>query len=487
VLFRSLLGGQFVELGRTTVLILAIVPLMFLIDPYLACLALVAIPLIVVFSVVFFTRIRGAFKKADEAEGAMTTQLQENLTGIRVVRAFARQDFEIGKFADHNLRFRDLQRRVIGLMSIYWSSTDFLTAVQTGLVIIAGAYWISTGRLSAGDVAAFVMYVNMFSWPVRQMGRTLADISKTTVSLNRIDDILSVPREETAAAPALATAPLSAAGAAGTASLSDAPWTPRGQVSVSHLTFTHNGDGHALKDISFDVEPGQTLAILGPSGSGKSTLVHLLLRLYEYRNGSIRVDGHELRDLPLKEARTLFGVVMQEPFLFSKSVRDNIRLGALHADDEAVQQAAIMACIHDNILEFEKGYDTVVGERGVTLSGGQRQRMALARAILKNPPILILDDALSAVDTETEVMILDALRQRHGRRTTLVIAHRLSTLMAADKILVLDGGRVAQVGTHAELIRQDGLYGRLWKIQGAVMETLDHEIQAGRPGGRTGK
>ena len=473
---RGLLAGQIIELGRAAVLVLAIVPYMFMMDPYLACLALVAIPLIVVFSIVFFTRIRGAFKKADEAEGAMTTQLQENLTGIRVVRAFARQDFEIGKFADRNRRFRDLQRRVIGLMSVYWSSTDFLTAVQTGLVIIAGAYWISMGRLLAGDVAAFVMYVNMFSWPVRQMGRTLADISKTTVSLTRIDDILSVPREETA--PAALTAQAAA---------SPVLWTPRGQVSVSHLSFTHNGDGHALKDLSFDVEPGLTLAILGPSGSGKSTLVHLLLRLYEYRDGSIRVDGHELRDLPLKEARTLFGVVMQEPFLFSKTVRDNIRLGALHANDEEVLQAAVMACIHDNIVEFEKGYDTVVGERGVTLSGGQRQRMALARAILKDPPILILDDALSAVDTETEVMILEALRRRHGRRTTLVIAHRLSTLMAADRILVLDGGRLAQMGTHADLIRQDGLYGRLWKIQGAVLETLDHEIQAGRSGGRSGK
>jgi ATP-binding cassette subfamily B protein len=458
---RGFLAGQIIELGRAVVMIATVVPIMIVLDPWMALLAVAVIPVVVGFSIVFFARVRDAFKQADEAEGALTTQLQENLTGIRVVRAFARQDFEGAKFAERNARLRDLQRRLIRLMSYYWSSTDLMSVAQGGAVIMAGVYWISTGRLTVGTVFAFVAYVNMFLWPIRQMGRTLTDIGKTMVSLGRLDDILSVPRE-----------------AEGAASTPAADGKPGGGLVVSHLAFSHGGDGHALKDVSFAVEPGQTLAILGPSGSGKSTLVHLLLRLYEYESGSIRIDGRELRDLAREEARSLFGVVMQEPFLYSKTVRDNIRLGVAQADDEDVKKAATFACIHDNILEFEKGYDTLVGERGVTLSGGQRQRMALARAILKDPPILILDDALSAVDTETETLILDALRARHRRRTTLVIAHRLSTLKSADKIIVLEGGRVVQAGTHERLVREDGLYRRLWQIQGSVRETLDQEMQA---------
>jgi ATP-binding cassette subfamily B protein len=458
---RGFLSGQIVELGRAAVMIATVVPIMIAMDPQMALVAVAVVPVVVVFSVIFFARVRDAFKQADEAEGALTTQLQENLTGIRVVRAFARQDFECAKFADRNARLRDLQVRLIRLMSYYWSSTDMLSAAQGGAVIMAGAYWISTGRLTVGTAFAFVTYVGMFLWPIRQMGRVLTDIGKTMVSLGRLDDILSVPREDDAAA-----APPRPA------------WQVRGQITVSHLAFSHGGDGHALRDVSFSVEPGQTLAILGPSGSGKSTLVHLLLRLYDYTSGSIRIDGRELRDLGRREARALFGVVMQEPFLYSKTVRDNIRLSGPHADDEDVKKAAMFACIHDNILEFEKGYDTLVGERGVTLSGGQRQRMALARAVLKDPPILILDDALSAVDTETEALILDALRSRHRRRTTLVIAHRLSTLRSADKIIVLERGRVVQAGTHERLVRQDGLYRRLWEIQGSVRETLDQEMQA---------
>jgi len=458
---RGFLSGQIIELGRAVVMIGTVVPIMIALDPWMALIAVAVVPVVVGFSVIFFARVRDAFKRADEAEGALTTQLQENLTGIRVVRAFARQDFECAKFAERNARLRDLQRRLIRLMSYYWSSTDLLSIAQGGAVIMAGAYWISTGRLTVGTVFAFVVYVGMFLWPIRQMGRTLTDVGKTMVSLGRLDDILLVRREgDTAAAPL------------------PPDRRPRGRIAVSHLAFSHGGDGHALRDVSFTVEPGETLAILGLSGSGKSTLVHLLLRLYDYESGSILIDGRELRDLARHEARSLFGIVMQEPFLYSKTVRDNICLGGPHADEEDMKKAAMFACIHDNILEFEKGYDTVVGERGVTLSGGQRQRMALARAILKDPPILILDDALSAVDTETEALILDALRSRHRRRTTLVIAHRLSTLKSADTIIVLDGGRVVQAGTHERLVREDGLYRRLWEIQGSVRETLDQEMQA---------
>jgi ATP-binding cassette, subfamily B, bacterial len=485
---RGFLAGQIIDIMRAVFLICVVVPLLLWLNPWMALVALAGIPAIVVFSVIFFSRIRGAFKKADEAEGAMTTQLQENLTGIRVVRAFARQEFESEKFAARNGRFRDLQRRLIGHMSIYWASTDLLTLAQTGAVVMLGTYWVSTGNLSVGDLMAFMAYVAMISWPIRQMGRVLTDLSKTTVSLSRLDDILSAAAEDKAApgvplpvraVPTGEHTGGQAASATRAAEPNAPPAPAAGHITVQGLAFSHDDNGHALQGVSFEVQPGQTLAIMGPSGSGKSTLVHLLVRLYDYRTGSIRIDGRELKDLGRKEARSLFGVVMQEPFLYSKTIRDNIRLGAgSHVGDDEVQQAAVLACIHDNIKEFEKGYDTLVGERGVTLSGGQRQRMALARAILKDPPVLILDDALSAVDTETETMILEALTRRHSRRTTLVIAHRLSTLRAADTIIVLDAGRITQAGTHEQLLRQDGLYRRLWQIQSSVEESLDEEIRS---------
>ncbi len=452
---RGFLAGQIVEIGRAIVMVLMVLPIMLALDLRMTLVAMAVVPPVVLFSFIFFWRVKAAFQLADEAEGALTTRLQENLTGIRVVRAFARQEHECERFGRCNARLRDLNRRMIWLMSWYWSSSDLLCITQGALVVLGGAYWISQGRMTVGTLVAFIAYVNMFLWPVRQMGRILTEVGRTMVSLGRLDDILAVKHEADPPRPPALPA--------------DAV---RGGIEVAGLTFSHGGAAHALTDVSFRIGAGQTLALLGPSGSGKSTFVHLLLRLYEYQAGSIRLDGRELRDLARRDVRARIGVVMQEPFLYSKSVRDNIRLGGTQAGEDDIRRAATLACIHDNIMEFEKGYDTMVGERGVTLSGGQRQRLALARAILADPPILILDDALSAVDTETETMILEALRSRRGRRTTIVIAHRLSTLMAADRIIVLEGGRVTQSGTHDQLRRQEGLYRRLWEIQGAMQETV---------------
>ena len=458
---RMFLAISAVDAGRGVIQLAVGIPVMLWVNPTMTMASVVLMPVIVIFSVVFFLLVRHKFRLSDEAEGAMTTVLEENLTGIRVVRAFARGDHESRKFAERNAEYRRRWSGVIRVFAVFWSSSDWLCMMQIAIVTITGAYllatgWGTPGGLTAGEFFAFLTFVHLFMWPIRQLGRLMADFGKATVAMDRIFEILRQQREDHCEA--------------------DPAEAPRltGNLAVEHLTFMHDKKP-VLRDISFSIRQGETLALLGPSGSGKSTLVNLLLRLYDYQEGSIHLDGLELRDLDRKHARAQFGAVLQEPFLYSRSVRDNIRLGGHRADDHSVAEAAKMACVDETIRGFDKGYDTLVGERGVTLSGGQRQRVALARAVLNDPPLLILDDALSAVDTRTEAMILDALRQRRGKRTTLLIAHRLSTLMQADRILVLNHGRIVQDGTHEQLLGVEGLYRRLWNIQSSLAEDLRAE------------
>jgi ATP-binding cassette, subfamily B, bacterial len=457
---RVFLSSDVVEVGRSLILLIIVTPILFWLNARLAVVALCLMPVLIVFAYLFFTKVKVVFQATDEAEAEMTAVLQENLTGIRVVRAFARQEYEIEKFGIKNAAYRDHNVRLIRLMGLYWSFSELVAMTQVGLVLLFGALAIIGGSITVGTLFAFLTYVYMVLWPVRQLGRVLTDSGKAVVSLGRINEVLSEPEESQEATPDMARA--------------------AGDLELDGVTFGYDPARPVITELSVHIRAGETVAIVGAPGAGKSTLIRLLLRLYNHQQGTIRLDGHDITALNRQWLRAQFGVVLQEPFLFSRSIAENLRVGRPDALPYELEHACQDAAIHGSIERLPQGYQAMVGERGVTLSGGQRQRLALARALLKDPPVLILDDSLSAVDTGTEQQILAALKRRKGRHTTLIIAHRLSSVMQADRIIVLEHGRCVQLGSHAELIRQPGLYQRLCDIQGALDREIQRDLDAQR-------
>jgi ATP-binding cassette subfamily B protein len=484
---RRFYADQAIGIARIAVLFAVNMAVLLRMNWRLALLSIVVMPLVVVISYLFFGKVSKAYERYQEQDAVVSTRLQENLSGVRVVRAFARQEHEKGRFERENWEKYRLGKRLLRMHSLYWPVSDVLCAAQTLLVMAVGGLMAIEGTISLGTYIAINGMVVWIIWPLRNLGRLIVQVSTGLVSYRRVADIIAQEREDVDSGRvpiegalrgqvvfdgvsfAYETGPvLGAAGSEG-----------EGDGSRVHRAEAADAEGlvHVLHDLSFQCAPGQVVALLGSTGSGKTSIVNLLLRYYDYQGGSIRLDGVELRDYPIAGLRRQIGIVEQEPFLFSTTIRDNIAYGVnRQVSDAEVESAAKAAALHDIIVTFPKGYDTLVGEKGVTLSGGQRQRVAIARTLLRDPRILILDDATSSVDTETESQIRGALEQLMQNRTSFVIAHRIQSVMNADLILVLHNGRIVQQGTHTELMAQEGMYRRTYDLQARIEQEVETEV-----------
>ena len=463
---RNFFTNQLLEVIRIVFMIVYYMVIMFSMDWRIALISAVFIPVVLLYSGIFYSKISKRFRTADEAEGILSTNVQENLTGVRVVRAFGRERYEVDKFNKKNSRFSELWVELGKLMSVYWALGDLMTGLQIMSVIAVGAAFAANGEISAGTLLAFISYNSSLTWPIRSLGRTLSEMSKSGVSIDRVAYILRA--EEEKVLPEAKTPPMDK------------------DIRFNGLTFSYEGLKPVLSHLSFTIPAGKTFAILGGTGSGKSTIAALLDRLYDLGpgEGSITVGGVDIREIRQDYLRKNIGLVLQEPYLFSRSIGENIAITRPGAGLAGIRQATAIACVDDAIDTFSDGYNTVVGERGVTLSGGQKQRVAIARMLMQEAPIMIFDDSLSAVDAETDAKIRAALKERMGSATVILISHRITTLMQADEILVLKDGELSDIGTHHELISRPGIYKDIYDIQMAAADRqlLDEEESKGGEG-----
>jgi len=477
---RRFFSEQAIEVGRVLLLFVINFAALLSINVKLAWLSVISFPIVFAFSTFMFKKIHVAYDAHQEQEGVLSSTLQENLTGVRVVKAFARQGFEMDKFEGVNQEQFQRGRRLVRLHALYWPVLETISGMQMLFVFFMGALMVIDGVITVGDYLAAAGLVIWIIWPLQGLGRLIVQTSMGLVSYTRIAEIINEEREKLrgsggAEEQGRENGNISRLTPHASRSLNGKTPTPiRGELVFKDVSFEYDASAPVLHNISFSARPGQMIALLGPTGSGKSSLINLLARFYDYTGGQILLDGVELRNYALPELRRQVGIVEQEPFLFSRTIRENIAYGVRREVTQAeVEAAAQAAAIHDIILTFPDGYDTLVGEKGVTLSGGQKQRVAIARTLLKDPRILVFDDAVSAVDTETEAIIHAALERLRQGRTTFVIAHRIQTVMRADLILVLDQGRVVQRGRHHELMAQDGIYRRIYNLQASIEQEIE--------------
>lgn len=449
-MYKRFISEQSIEVIRLVVLVSFSIYQMSRLNVTIMWVSLIIAPILLISAAFYFSKVEKMFNEIEKNEAIMTTHVQENVSGARVVKAFANEAYEVKKFKGLNRKFTDSDFNLVKKMAIFWSSTDFLSFIQFFIIAIIGIIYASRGVISIGVYTAFLAFAGNIIWPMRQLGRLVGDFSKTIVSVSRLDHIMANPGEyvgeESKSQPEI-----------------------RGNVEFKNVTFKfQDSKEDQIIDVSFEAKKGETVAIIGKTGSGKSTLMNLLIRLLDYQKGSILVDGVEVKDIEKHHLRKSIGVILQEPFLFSKSVADNIKASDVNSDINRVSNVAKIAQVHNDIMNFEKGYDTLVGERGVTLSGGQKQRVAIARMLLKPKPILVFDDSLSAVDTETDIQIRRALQKEWKDSTVLIITHRITTASEADRILVMEDGRIKDSGKHDELINREGLYKKIWEIQSQI-------------------
>ena len=450
---RRFLAVQVMEVVNTVLMVVIAMSILLPRSVPITLYSLILVPPLFCFATWFFKMVHKSFEVADEADGVLNAVLQENLSGVRVVRAFGQQEREVEKFDRVNNDLRKKNLRLNELLAIYWGGGDAISMTQTLLTLVVCIIYACNGWITVGTLIVFTSTLGMLLFPIRQLGRTLSDAGKAMVSMKRVQAILheeAEPDEPNALKPDL-----------------------HGDIVFDHVSFAYPDDNvPVLRDVSFTIPAGKTAAVLGGTGSGKSTMMYLLQRLYTPTSGKITIGGVDIQQIDRKYLRAHVGLILQEPFLYSKSIRENVGITAPEQEAERIEHAADIASASGFIAKADKGWETVVGERGVTLSGGQKQRIAIARTLLKDNNILIFDDSLSAVDTETDAQIRAALRHEQKDVTTLIISHRVTTLSQADLILVLENGQITQQGTHAELCSQPGLYQRINSIQNTLEEEL---------------
>ena len=461
---RRFFADQAIGVGRIVMIFIISFAAIARMNLRLAFVSIIIIPIVLVVSILFFKRLSKTYEAYQEQGAILTTDLQENLSGIRVVKAFARQEYEIEKFDKENAEKLRLGKKFNWMHALFWPLSDIICSAQNVGSTFYAATMVLNNLMTIGDFISFSGLLGWLIWPIRNLGRLIIDTSRALVSYDRISVVLKAPEED----------------------MTSCTYQPedsvKGQITFDTVSFAYEKDFTVLDDVSFTCEAGQVVALLGSTGSGKTSLVNLLPRFYDVTSGRILLDGVNLNEYSREFLRSQIGIVEQEPFLFSCSIRDNITYG-IHREvtQEEIEEAAREAAIHDVILGFKHGYDTLVGERGVTLSGGQKQRLAIARTLLINPRILILDDSTSSVDMETEVQIRAALDSLMTNRTTFIIAHRIQSIMNADLILVFDKGKIVQMGEHNSLLNQDGIYKDIYDIQARIDSALQEEINSVEP------
>ncbi len=444
---QSALVDNLIDLVTESAILIGSIALMLYINWKMTLVTLITVPMVGYAMKIFGRKIKRSGTLIQEKMADITSLLQESISSIRIVKSFVREDYEIKRFSvENNLNF-DASMKNAKLTSLLTPTVEFLAAVGVTLIVWYGGYEVIHGAMTAGSLVAFLTYAVNLANPVKRLSRIYGKIQQAMAAIDRIFSVLDMD-EPVNDKPDAKTLP-----------------KVRGHVAIDNVTFSYDGQHNALENVSFDVKPGQMIAFVGPSGAGKSTIANLIPRFYDVNDGAIKIDGVDIRDVTLKSLREQIGIVPQETLLFSTTVMENIRYGRLDATDDEVIAAAKAANADDFIKDLPQGYQTPIGERGLNLSGGQRQRMAIARAMLKNPQILILDEATSALDTESEKIVQSALDELMVGRTSFVIAHRLSTIFSADQIFVIDKGRICEHGTHHELLKLDGVYSHLYNIQ----------------------